>query len=310
MLHDFVFALPGGGTARFDDFGVRAPFPLFARRELYREGATTGEHLHADFYALYLVGGGRGAHCINAHPYAMTRGDVYIMPPKATHAYRDYKNLEIHAFYFQPQVFSPDEQNALRALGGFRELFVTFFDEQPDGVAALRRDHRLHLTPERFAQAERVIEEIREEIAGENEGALLARGQFFRLLVWLSRWRGELDSRDHNARATGHDAALADVLRVCEERFAQPLSVPQLAALMFLSPGHFSELFHRETGMPPAAYLRRLRLERARTLLRDSNLSTSKIAQQTGFETSARLSRAFRAQLNTTPTAYRANFKK
>jgi AraC-like DNA-binding protein len=76
---------------------------------------------------------------------------------------------------------------------------------------------------------------------------------------------------------------------------------------MFLSPGHFSELFSREVGMPPATYLRRLRLERAQTLLRTTALSATEIAQQSGFNDLAQLSRAFRTAFNTTPSAYRAH---
>lgn len=277
MPLDFVFSPPDQTAlhrveARRADLGARAGnLPLWVRRERYERGDTTGLHLHADFYALYLVKSGRGAHVIDEQPYAMTRGDAYIMPPGATHAYRDYHNLVVDAFYFGLELFSDDEQTALRAMSGFRALFVTSANEVP-------AEHRLHLTPERHAQAETLVSELRGEIAAlradqrafENaslENALLARGLFFRLLVWLSRWKSE---EGHSAHSPS--GALADMLRVCEERFAEPLSVPQLAAMMFVSTGHFSELFAREVGMPPAAYLRRLRLERARTLLRDTSL--------------------------------------
>ena len=74
---------------------------------------------------------------------------------------------------------------------------------------------------------------------------------------------------------------------------------------MFLSPGHFTEIFAREVGMPPAAYLRRLRIERAQTLLRETEAPVSEIAAQVGLGDSASLARAFRSAFGHTPTQYR-----
>lgn len=81
-----------------------------------------------------------------------------------------------------------------------------------------------------------------------------------------------------------------------------------MAAMMFLSPNHFTTLFMREYGATPAAYLRRLRLERAQTLLRTS-VSIQEITRRTGFRYVAQFSRAFHAVFNASPTAYRATFQ-
>ena len=325
MLQDYILTLvnstPEMSETYTTDFesvtGWRAPFPLVVRREIYAEGLNNGKSLHRDFYALYLVRSGRGTHWIDERSYAMTRGDCYMMAPNAKHEYRDYKNLQIDAFYFQPDAFHDDEQNALRELGGFWNLMVPSSLTNDRNREATRRDHRLHLTPERYAQAETVIAEMHSEIEGARDGALLVRGLFFRLLVWLSRWHAQQNAERESAgqrdekheRFAASRVNLAQVLQFCEERFAEPLSVPQLAALMFLTPGHFSELFAREVGMPPAAYLRRLRLERAQTLLRESDWPIAHIAQQTGFGTSEKLSHAFRAVYGATPTAFRAAAK-
>jgi len=48
------------------------------------------------------------------------------------------------------------------------------------------------------------------------------------------------------------------------------------------------------------------RLAEARRLLEETDLSVAAIAAQTGFASRRALTAAFRAELNTTPTAYRA----
>ncbi len=283
--------LEGDFESRFSDFEPFLPFPLATRREKYQEGDDTGNHRHLDFYALYAVRGGSGLHVINGRSYGLARGDVYLLPPGAIHGYRDWENLELDAFYFQIETLRDEEIAALRGLSRFWRLFLA------EGAP----HHRLHLSPENWRPIETQISELRAEIARNSpESVLLARNGFFRLLVALAR-----DSAGEIAPDAPGRADFAAVLRFCEENFARPLPVRLLAAQIFLSPGHFSELFARETGQSPAAYLRRLRLEKARVLLLESDLSVAQTAWQAGFKNAAHFSRSFRAFHGVSPRAFR-----
>lgn len=301
---------------RFETVEPRSsPLPLAIRHELYENGMDTGAHLHSDFYAFYIVQGGKGIHLIDNHPYPIVRGDVYVLPPGTVHAYKDYQTLEIDACYFQIQLFSEEELAALRVMPGFWHLLINI-----DAAGNAQEAQRLHLLPEFHRTINEMLAELFSEFACTTcDATLLTRSLFFRMLVHIARWqaqrnKGEEPFRKKLAADVAHNAApqrpdIATVLHICEERFAEPLSVPQLAALLFLSPSRFSELFSREVGVSPAAYIRRLRLERAQTLLRTSTLSITKIAYQTGFGDVAQLTRAFQAAFHLTPTAYRAQFK-
>lgn len=282
---------------------------LVVFHQRYDGGGDTGGHYHDDFYSLYVVQGGRGVHVINDHPYQIARGDVYITPPGTTHRYRDYHELRAEAFCFVADFFHDEELQALRSLAGFWSLLVS-----PDAEESTRlRDYHLHLSPERHREVEAMVEELnREREANANVSRALLRGLFFRLLVFLARQHAQQrtamrDTSTRTARQPAHN--VAQVLQFCDEHFCESLSVPQLAAMMFLSPGRFSEVFAREVGTPPATYLRRLRLERAQTLLRTTSLSATEIAHRSGFNDLAQLSRAFRAVFGTTPSAYRATYK-
>jgi AraC family L-rhamnose operon regulatory protein RhaS len=269
--------------------------PLGIRRELYEGPGRTGPHRHLDFLALYSVRGGRGVHNIDNNPYGITRGDVYLMAPGAMHEYIDFQNLEVDAFYFQTELFSTVELAALRESPGFWRLFAA------DGPV----EHRFHLAPESFREVESQIEALRAEWSRDSlAAALLLRAGFFRLLVTLARFMEDQGWHDRpNMERAPLD--MTDAVRYCEEHFLESISVPQLAARFFLSSGHFSELFSRQAGMPPAAYLRNLRLEKARVLLKESALSATQIALATGFGDAAHFSRAFRATYGMTPSQYR-----
>jgi transcriptional regulator GlxA family with amidase domain len=103
---------------------------------------------------------------------------------------------------------------------------------------------------------------------------------------------------------------MAQAIRFCEENFARDLSVPLLASRMFLSTGHFSERFAREAGMPPGAYIRRLRLERARSLLREGEMSVTQAAREAGWGDAAHFSRAFRSAYGMAPSEYKREARK
>lgn len=295
--------------------------PIVARREFYEGDTDTGLHKHEDFYALYIVQGGQGIHLINKHPYGIARGDVYMLPPGSIHAYRDYHALIIDAFYFLAELFSDEELLALRSLSGLWSLLINREEKMRDDIAQNKdfSDHRLHLAPTYFCEIEAMIGELHTEFLSTSvEAPLLAQSLFFRLLVHLARW--QVDQQVSSNAATGntlseisqttaYKISIANIVQICEERFYEPLTVPQLAALMFLSPSRFSELFSREMGMSPATYIRRLRLERAQLLLRTTSLSTTTIAHQVGFRDSAQLSRAFHTVFQLTPSIYRARFR-
>ena len=275
---------------------LRTPLSLMLRREFPGSGKTTGDHLHLDFCALYVVRGGRGAHQIDGVPFGIARGDVYLLPPGAIHAYTDYHNLEIDAFYFPLDLWSDDELAALREISGFWRLF-------------LERDaQRLHLRPELYARVEKDIGEMHAEYEG-GDGAnlkvkpLLLRGALFRLLVILARAQSDESPAPSSAMNVG--MRLGELLSWCEENVGQDISVAALAGRMFLSPAHFARLFKREMGVPPATYLRRLKLERARTLLEQDGGNVTQIAFDAGYESAAHFSRAFRACYGVSPGQFR-----
>ena len=286
-------------TSRLSQLEARHPnLPLALRREFYERGETTGEHRHLDFVALYAVRGGSGLHQINGAASALAKGDIYLLAPGSVHSYLRYRDLEIDALYFAPDLLRPDELESLRVLPGFWSLFAR--GTTPNS------DPRLHLRPEAWKPIEAQFAALRALWNGADAASpILLRQAVFALLVHLA-WRWEENPPTEAAVECAAGApTIADAVRWCEERFAEPWSVPQLAARLFLSPGHFSQRFRREVGVSPAAFVRRLRLEKARALLRDTDWPLARIAEATGFADAAHLARSFRGFYGITPNTFR-----
>ncbi|WP_052489437.1 AraC family transcriptional regulator [Streptomyces sp. 150FB] len=100
--------------------------------------------------------------------------------------------------------------------------------------------------------------------------------------------------------------ALATAKRLIEDRLADGLTVVELAAAAHLSPSHLAELFRAETGETPGRYRTRLRTERARLLLAETDLPITTLAADLGYSSSQHFATAFRRETGTTPSRYRA----
>jgi transcriptional regulator GlxA family with amidase domain len=81
--------------------------------------------------------------------------------------------------------------------------------------------------------------------------------------------------------------------------------VKRLAEVSGVSQAHFARSFKRAFGLPPHRYLLTRRIERAATLLRDTDLSITDIAFATGWESLGTFGRTFRDVTGRSPSAVR-----
>jgi AraC family transcriptional regulator len=83
------------------------------------------------------------------------------------------------------------------------------------------------------------------------------------------------------------------------------LHLGQLAQLASMSVDHFVRAFHQATGVTPHRHLLERRLERACTLLSDTDVRVSEVARRCGFAGAAHFSATFHQHYGITPTGYR-----
>jgi transcriptional regulator GlxA family with amidase domain len=82
--------------------------------------------------------------------------------------------------------------------------------------------------------------------------------------------------------------------------------VQRLARVSRVSEAHFARSFRDAFGLPPHRYLLTRRIERAKTFLRDTNLSITDIAFQTGWKSLGTFGRTFRDVTGESPGELRA----
>ena len=115
-------------------------------------------------------------------------------------------------------------------------------------------------------------------------------------------------ARASSAACPASDPALAPALRHIREHLAEPLPVTALARLCGMSLRWFNARFVRAVGHTPNAVIVRMRIERAKTLLADTETKITQVHTTCGFGQYSYFCRLFRARTGMTPGAYRRCF--
>lgn len=103
---------------------------------------------------------------------------------------------------------------------------------------------------------------------------------------------------------------VTQILRYCQDHFAEPISLELLSGMFHLSVSHISRIFTKKLKISFSEYMNSLRLNRAVELLNTSNITITKAATYAGFPTSQTFNRVFMEKFNMTPSQYRNLQKK
>lgn len=95
------------------------------------------------------------------------------------------------------------------------------------------------------------------------------------------------------------------VLRIGQEQLEGGLGVRGLAAAMDMDRSAFSRRFRREAGRSAQSWLQAIRLQRARDLLANPNLSIGDVARGCGYDSTTAFSAAFQAAFSSSPSHWR-----
>lgn len=237
------------------------------------------EH-HHDFHEIVIVEHGTGIHVFNGQPYTIAGGSVCFVRDFDRHLYEHTDNLCLtNVLYRSPEAF--------QFLSGVQKLLP----QMQDGVY-----------PSHWRVNQAVLQQVRQIIArmetqddGEEAYAVADRELLFMQLLVLLRKGCMVEA------AASSDVRMNQLLAWIEEHFAEEVCWEEVAERFSLSLRTLHRQLKQHTGLTPQRYLNRVRLTRARHLLRHGDDSVTEIAFRCGFSDSNHFSTLFRREFSWSP---------
>lgn len=104
------------------------------------------------------------------------------------------------------------------------------------------------------------------------------------------------------------DYAIVSIQQIMHQRYAEPLSIKQLAKQANLTERTMQRRFLKATGYNPNQYLQRLRIQSACDLLESTQHSFDSISHQVGYEDTSACRKVFINVIGLTPREFRKRF--
>jgi len=263
-------------------------------------GAPAPGHAHShDFLVLTFCDRSGGTLRLDGRELPMRAGDVHLIPPGVVVGTgsdaQGLRNARAWAVYFPAEVVDT------RAPGSFlswraHPLLFPFARGAAQGALRLRVPEA-----ERAAWSDRIAALDRELCARADGYRDAVMAHLTLLLVAVSRLSADV-VQDLQLR---DEPLLARVFDVIEERYADGLSLADVARAVSLTPGHLTTVVRRRTGRTVGEWITERRMAEARRLLVQTDRSVAEIAGRVGYADAGYFVRRFRGCHGTTPLRWR-----
>ena len=242
-------------------------------------------HWH-DFYEIEYIHRGHAIQTINGVEYEVEPGSVALLSPTDFHSYRNVTAddpLTVFNIKFSDLILPAEIRTELctlsRPLFGMTQRLKPLFDSLYGEYSSTWYGRELYI------------------LAG-----------IAQLCILLLRSAKEFD-RDSGTSAQEQESSsrslIQEAVLYIRNRYRGPITVEEVARVVHLTPNYFSEYFKKQTGVKFSSYVQKLRLEFAVSLLKMSDLSVKQVADESGFNSAAYFSNAFKDAFGISPEQFR-----
>lgn len=242
-----------------------------------------------DFYLMHIVLQGKGVFVCGGQTHELQAGHTFLIEPE--------------------QLISYESDGGTP----WRYRWVAFHGAQAAGLveaAGFRAERQVVFTPDKRragALFRRIYETFR---SGGAASDMKANGYLHLLLAeYQTLLHAESGDSWKSTQAEG-DRLLQQVVHYLSTQYAHPVSIEQMAESLGYNRAYLSRLFKQRTGVSPVTFLLKLRIDKARRMLRERpELTVEQIAASVGLQDALYFSKQFRRLHGQSPTAYREAMK-
>lgn len=265
--------------------------PLFAiSRVRSTKSSTVTRHDHNAYELYYLLDGERN-YFVKDRTYWIKKGMLVFIG-----------KYDLHS------TFDADSPCHERVLISFKEDFIS--DWQP--VRDIRLfdcfQHPCHAV--QLGTGEQIqVEDLLSKMISENNKKgfgyeLCIKTKLIELLLLLNRHIRQNPSDDFCPYTSQHKKVM-EIVNYINNNYSEPQTLERLSGIFFLNPGYISRIFKQVTGFNFSKYVNHVRIKESIKLMQETQLSITRIASQTGFESPTHFGRVFKANTGQSPVRFR-----
>lgn len=252
-------------------------------------------HAH-EFAELVIVTGGKCLHVTGNDSWELTAGDVFVIAGPREHEYRELVDLRLVNILYQPNQLKMGLLD-LPSVAGYHALFTL----EPSWRSRQPAKGRLHLGGKEMTQLIELVERLEIELKTREPGfGFMATANFMQIIGFLSRCYGRIPTPDGRALLR-----IGEALSHLERNCHREVDLEELASIAHMSRRSFLRVFQSATGTSPLAWVIEQRINRACSLLRQTDRRITEIAFDVGFNDSNYFTRQFRKSTGLSPREYR-----
>lgn len=125
------------------------------------------------------------------------------------------------------------------------------------------------------------------------------------LFMFLSALINESNANEHNVHDYPYQIYVEHALEFIDHNYEKDIKVNDIANYIGIDRSYFTNIFKKIMHISPQQYLINYRLEKARKLLKSTNLSISEISESVGYPDPLSFSKIFKMYYKASPTEYR-----
>ncbi|MGI6264612.1 MAG: helix-turn-helix domain-containing protein [Acutalibacteraceae bacterium] len=244
-----------------------------------------------------MIVAGQGLYEIDGQRCPVKTGDIVLFNNNHIHALHNTGDGPIVnlALEFEPRFLWDTPMQS----GGADWLDV-FFHAKPGFSHRLDRDNPA------FGGIQRQFGDL--QAAMENDSPYREAVVYARLAGMLADMLQHYDFvQTPSAKAVRRHADMDRVLQYIHTNYARPITLEEMAQLLYINKNYFSQIFRDSNGIGPKEYLIKVRVAAAAQKLRESDAEVAEIAHACGFNSLSNFYAAFGRVIGKSPVEYRAH---
>lgn len=202
----------------------------------------------------------------------------------------------------QMMIFGPNQWHMQYTDPEMTARYLTVSFDIESNMELPFHDRVFDLSPAEAAYLKQILRETELRDAYSND---MIRSNLKLLLLSVLRNLGGRRKRLKTPVALRNEGAIVGrALQYVADHVYERMSVESVAKEIGVSASHLTALFHRQMNLSPGEYIRRVKLEESKTLIRKGDMNFSQIAAALSYSTIHHFSRQFKEHFGISPTEY------